>query len=256
MDRPFFAMGEVGRPVCTNPEVRFARDQYTFALVSYTLIEMPDPSLRTDSANLYSTNLANALIHLYRAEVGKLTAYRSRLDTTTNWAVVTTAGLASFSFSNPASGHVIFILAMVTNYYFLYLEARRFRNYEIAHHRVRIMERFFYPSIMGESVDDSWHRVLLSELEKPHSPLTRAESMGWRLRRNYLWIYFGILVAWVLKVDSQRDPDITYNPAERMELASIGHLPGWIVFSVVLISYLLMVQLSLKAPRDYPLIND
>ena len=32
----------------------------------------------------YSGNQANALIHLYRAEVGKMTAYRQRLDMTTN----------------------------------------------------------------------------------------------------------------------------------------------------------------------------
>ena len=34
----------------------------------------------------YTTNTANALIHLYRAEVGKMTAYRQRLDMTTNWS--------------------------------------------------------------------------------------------------------------------------------------------------------------------------
>ena len=45
----------------------------------------------------YSTNQANALIHLYRAEVGKMTAYRQRLDMTTNWSVVTTAAGGSAS---------------------------------------------------------------------------------------------------------------------------------------------------------------
>ncbi len=206
--------------------------------------------------NSYSTNSANALIHLYRAEVGKLTAYRSRLDTTTNWAVVTTAGLASFAFSNDDSNHMVLIFSMVVNYYFLYLEARRFRNYEIVHHRVRIMERFFYPAMLGENVDGSWHQILLGELEKPHSPLTRAESMGWRLRRNYIWIYLGVLLAWVVKFDSARVPNLPYTIQEHLQLAAVGRFPGWLVITLVTLFYISIIRTSIRATRNYPLEND
>lgn len=73
------------------------------------------PGLRDVS---YSTNAANALIHLYRAEVGKMTAYRQRLDMTTNWSVVTTAGLASFALGDPNNSHATFLFAMFMNYFF------------------------------------------------------------------------------------------------------------------------------------------
>ena len=107
----------------------------------------------TITAQHYNGNSANALIHLYRGESYKMVSYRQRLDHTTNWAVVTTAGLASFAMGDSGHSHATFLFAMFMNFYFLRLEARRFRSYEIAHHRVRIMERFFYPAILGDHVD-------------------------------------------------------------------------------------------------------
>lgn len=124
----------------------------------------------------YSTNTANALIHLYRAEVGKMTAYRQRLDMTTNWSVVTTAGLASFALGDATNSHATFLFAMFMNYFFLRLEARRFRTFEIAHHRVRIMERFFYPAMLGDKVDPGWHHCCWPNWRtaQPHDPRRRA----------------------------------------------------------------------------------
>lgn len=38
-----------------------------------------------------SGNIVNPYIHLYRGELGKMTVYRIRLDTSGNWAVSTTS---------------------------------------------------------------------------------------------------------------------------------------------------------------------
>jgi len=80
----------------------------------------------------------NSLIHLYRGELGRMTSYRVRLDTTTNWAVVTTAGIVTFALGNPEVSHAVFLFAMLLTLFFLTLEARRFRIYETAHRRVQI----------------------------------------------------------------------------------------------------------------------
>ena len=201
----------------------------------------------------YSTNQANALIHLYRAEVGKMTAYRQRLDMTTNWSVVTTAGLASFAMGNVNNSHATFLFAMGMNYFFLRLEARRFRTYEIAHHRVRIMERFFYPAMLGDKVDPGWHQLLLAELSKPRSPMSRNDAMGWRLGRNYLWIYLAVLLAWFAKLDlSQPQGWVLERPAF-LSLANIGSFPGWLVFLGVAVFYGYLIWLAVRAARTYPL---
>ncbi|EYB69024.1 hypothetical protein DEIPH_ctg012orf0095 [Deinococcus phoenicis] len=201
----------------------------------------------------YSTNTANALIHLYRAEVGKVTAYRQRLDMTTNWSVVTTAGLASFALGDPNNSHATFLFAMFMNYFFLRLEARRFRIFEIANHRVRIMERFFFPAMLGEKVDPGWHQLILAELAKPRSPMTRADALGWRLNRNYLWIYAAVLFAWFAKLDLQQPKGWVLQFPEALSLADIGNFPGWLVFLGVFVFYGHLVVLAVRAARTYPL---
>lgn len=204
----------------------------------------------------YSSNQANALIHLYRAEVGKMTAYRQRLDMTTNWSVVTTAGLASFALGDMNNSHATFLFAMFMNYFFLRLEARRFRTYEIAHHRVRIMERFFYPAMLGDKVDANWHQLLLAELAKPRSPMTRNDALGWRLGRNYLWIYTAVLLAWFAKLDLSVPKGFLLEFPEAFELADIGNFPGWMVFLIVFVFYVYLIWLALRAARTYPLGED
>ena len=205
------------------------------------------------TAASYSTNEANALIHLYRAEVGKMTAYRQRLDMTTNWSVVTTAGLASFALGDNNNSHVVFLFAMLMNYFFLHLEARRFRTFEISHHRTRIMERFFYPAMLGDKVDPDWHQLLLAELAKPRSPMERWDSLGWRLRRNYLWIYVGILIAWIAKLDTVRSKQQAFSPINLIDAAHIGTFPGWGVWAIVGVIYSYLIYLTIKAGRTYPL---
>ncbi|WP_019588789.1 DUF2270 domain-containing protein [Deinococcus apachensis] len=201
----------------------------------------------------YSTNTANALIHLYRAEVGKMTAYRQRLDMTTNWSVVTTAGLASFALGSPNNSHATFLFAMFMNYFFLRLEARRFRIYEIAHHRVRIMERFFFPAMLGDRVDPGWHQLLLAELSKPRSPMSRLDALGWRLNRNYLWIYAGVLLGWFAKLDMDQPKGWVLEFPDALSLADIGSFPGWLVFLGVFVFYGFLIGLAIRAARTYPL---
>ncbi|MFC4452581.1 DUF2270 domain-containing protein [Deinococcus sonorensis] len=201
----------------------------------------------------YSTNTANALIHLYRAEVGKTTAYRQRLDMTTNWAIVTTAGLASFALGDNSNSHATFLFAMFMDYFFLHLEARRFRIFEISHHRVRLMERFFYPAMLGDRVDPGWHQLLLAELGRPRSPMSRWDSLGWRLRRNYLWIYAAVLMAWLAKLDIVRSKDVSFSPRTLVDMASIGNLPGWLIFGAVGVFYGYLIRLAVNATRDYPM---
>ncbi len=201
----------------------------------------------------YSTNQANALIHLYRAEVGKMTAWRQRLDMTTNWSVVTSAGLASFALGDVGNSHATFLFAMFMNYFFLRLEARRFRTYEIAHHRVRIMERFFYPAMLGDKVDPGWHQLLLAELGKPRSPMSRNDALGWRLGRNYLWIYAAVLLAWFAKLDLGQPKGYVLSFPDAFALADIGNFPGWLVFAIVFVFYAYLIWLAMRAARTYPL---
>jgi uncharacterized membrane protein len=63
--------------------------------------------------------------------VTRLTAYRQRLDTTTNWAVSITGVLVAFSLGSPQTSHYIFGFIVVLQLFFAGVEARRLTYYRL-----------------------------------------------------------------------------------------------------------------------------
>jgi uncharacterized membrane protein len=199
---------------------------------------------------MQDSNTVNSLIHLYRGELGRMVSYRSRLDTTTNWAVVTTAAVTTFALGEPNVSHSIFLFAMFLNYFFLHLETRRFRVYELSHQRVRILERYFYGEMLGQPPDPQWRTTLARDLQQPRSPVTRLNALGWRVRRNYIWIYGAVLFAWLMKLSAVASP-VTLTSLARA--ANVGTVSGgWVVVGVALL-YFVLVVLALRASLNHRL---
>jgi uncharacterized membrane protein len=202
-------------------------------------------------AVLQSANAVNALIHLYRGELGRMTAYRSRLDTTTNWAITSTGLAATFTLGASDRTHAVFLFVMGLLYFFLHLESRRFSAYEASRRRTRLLERAFFPEVFGRTTDERWLEKLLANLEHPIFPTVPLfTSMSWRLRRIYMWLYSGVLLAWVSKLDVSNwlHPDI-------VQRAAVGSLPGWFVCAAVALLYGWLIYLTLRPGRIHPLAN-
>lgn len=197
-----------------------------------------------------SSGALQALIHLYRAEMGRMTAYRQRLDTTTNWAITSTALVTTFSIGNPQIPHTAFIFLMLVNVFFLLVEGRRFQFYEASRFRVLLLEHYFYPEVLGQTVARDWRRALIEALQTPFSypSVAMLGALGWRLRRNYLWIYLAVLAIWVakLQIGSAANADLI---AE----AHMGPIPGAVVWVVVLSGYVVLIAIGLLARRTYPM---
>jgi uncharacterized membrane protein len=193
-----------------------------------------------------SATALNALVHLYRAEVGRMTAYRQRLDTSTNWAITSSALVTTFSLGNSDIPHAAFLFLMFVNGFFLVVEARRFRVYEAARYRVLLMERYFYPDVMGEGSGRDWQSALVESLRTPYSypPIRLLGAVAWRLRRNYIWIYAAVLVTWMAKLEILG--------GDLLNGAAIGRVPGPIVWALVLIAYVALLAVAVLAKRSYP----
>jgi uncharacterized membrane protein len=197
-----------------------------------------------------SSNTVTALVHLYRAEVGRMTSYRQRLDTTTNWAITSSALVTTFSLGNAAIPHVAFLFLMFVNAFFLSVEARRFRVSEAARYRVLLMERYVYPELIGEGSARDWRPALIEALRTPYSypPVGMLGAVGWRLRRNYLWIYVAVLLTWVAKLEI-----IGGASADVVAEAAIGRVSGVAVWAIVIVAYLALIAVTLLAKRSYPM---
>jgi uncharacterized membrane protein len=193
------------------------------------------------------TSTLNALVHLYRAEVGRMTAYRQRLDTSTNWAITSSALVTTFSLGNSGIPHEAFLFLMFVNGFFLVVEARRFRVYEAVRYRVLLLERYFYPDVMGAGSGRDWQAALLESLRTPYSypPMGLLGAVGWRLRRNYVWIYLAVLVTWVAKLEIMG--------GDLLSGAAIGRIPGVVVWVLVVASYVVLTAIAVLAKRSYPM---
>src|SRR5262245_17025546 len=95
-----------------------------------------------------ASNLNTAMVHLYRAEVTRANSWRARLDVTTNWALLSTAAAISFAFGQQNTHHSVIILNTLLITLFLFLEARRYRYYELWSYRVRLMESDFFAPLL------------------------------------------------------------------------------------------------------------
>jgi len=107
-----------------------------------------------------------AMIHFYRGEVQRSNTWRNRLDTTTNWAVITAGATLSFVFSSPNNPHFVIPINSILVAIFLLMEARRYRYYEIWSSRVRILETGYFATILtpeNRPADEAWAEHLAAE---------------------------------------------------------------------------------------------
>jgi uncharacterized membrane protein len=181
---------------------------------------------------LKSSEFTTAMVHFYRGEVSRSNVWRQRLDNTTNWAVITAGAAISFALGSPANHHGVILLNTLLITLFLYLEARRYRYYELFASRVRLMETDFFATMLvppfGPAAD--WAESLAENLLQPHFTISMWEAFGRRFRRNYLWIYVILAGAWILKGFLFPTPAATWT--ELTARTAVGTIPGEIVMII------------------------
>ncbi len=186
---------------------------------------------------LKASEFVTAMVHFFRAEIQRANVWRQRLDTTTNWAVVSTGAALSIAFSQPTVHHGVIILNTLLITWFLFMEARRYRYYELWSYRVRLMETDFYAAMLVPPFHPSpeWAESLAENLLMPKFPISMWEAFGRRLRRNYLWIYGILGASWLAK--SYLFPQPAASLAEFIERGSVGPIPGHLMLTLGAIYY-------------------
>ena len=90
--------------------------------------------------SLRPSEFTSALTAYYHAEIDRSNTWRQRLDATTNWAVITTGASLAFAFASDTNHHGLIILATCLVTFFAWIEARRYRYYELWSYRARLMD--------------------------------------------------------------------------------------------------------------------
>jgi uncharacterized membrane protein len=158
---------------------------------------------KTNQGSTFNAAELGMLAHLYRGEMYRSKIWRGRLDATTNWAVATTGIALSVSFSSAANSPLPLVLVALMALVFLFIEARRYRYFDIWRTRVRILETGLYgPILRGEGVrtENGWNQELARDYENLRFHISFWEAMGRRLRRNYSFMFGVQAISYIMKI--------------------------------------------------------
>jgi len=186
------------------------------------------------------------LTHYYRAMVGRADIWRTRMDTTTNWAIGATAAIMSFALGNSAVPHYVVFIASLMTVSFLMLEARRLTFYHLWQQRVLLLEEGLIrpaarplgsselTTVPADPTDRA--RELEPHLGRtaPSRPLGKAVAR--RLRRVYLYLFGVQLLAWVLKISNH--PTAASSMNGWVARAHLGPIPGGVFLVTIAVLFL------------------
>ncbi|HEX4639869.1 MAG TPA: DUF2270 domain-containing protein [Chthoniobacterales bacterium] len=196
-----------------------------------------NPGGTTDEAtiswqkSLYDPGYVNAMSHFYRGELGRIMVWRQRLDITTNWAITSSTAIITIAFANREVPHLIFFFNLAIVWVMLWIEARRYRFYDAFRARVRMLEAHFLVPMVMENRDllqGEWKKLVCEDLILPSFKISRLEAVGRRLKRNYIFIFILIMVAWVTKIFLHASMTLDGLPAFYRAMR-VGHIPSWLV---------------------------
>jgi len=189
------------------------------------------------------TGLGSVMAHLYRGEVERTVHWRDRLDSTTNWAVTLLAAIVAYAFSGEAS-HAVILGGMLMGTVFLFIEARRFRDYDIWRSRVRVIQENLFANALDPSQGiehDAWRSTLSEDYRSPDTKLSFRAAVGHRLRRVYLPLMGAMLVGWLFHLSA-------FMPGEPLiERAAVPGISGQLV--VTLLGLYIAVLVVLAVPH-------
>jgi uncharacterized membrane protein len=191
---------------------------------------------------LSSGEFVTTVSHFHRAEIGRMAGWRDRIDRTTNWAITVVAAMLSLSLSTSSAHHGVLIFAMLLILLLLWIEARRYRFFDVYRKRVRQLERHYFAQLFSPREDHSanWLAIIGEGLRTPKFHISYRTAFARRLRRNYVHMFAILLFAWVLKIstpslqdDAAGSGGFVRTAAEAVANAALGPLPGWLIVAAV-----------------------
>jgi uncharacterized membrane protein len=159
--------------------------------------------------SIYDPGYVNAMSHFYRGEMGRIMVWRQRLDVTSNWAITSTTAIITM------------------------LEAH-----------------FLVPMVMEnrEMLHGEWKKLVCEDLILPCFKISKLEAVGRRLKRNYIFIFILILMAWVTKVFLHASAPIN-DFVSFYQALRIGHIPSWLVALIFAGTFVTVISITIYVSK-------
>lgn len=202
-----------------------------------------------------SGELITVLAHYHRAEIARMAGWRDRLDRTTNWAITVIAAMLSVALSTANAHHGVLLFAMLLALLLLTIEARRYRFFDVYRNRVRLLEKYYYAHLFapGDDYYVGWTKDLGTDLRRPIFRVRLIDAMGRRLRRNYIWMFLILILAWLLKIcpaeftGALNTFDFAHVLHSIVINAAVGIVPGLAVFMFLGVFYAAILLIAIRS---------
>ena len=190
--------------------------------------------------------------HFYRGELGRSMVWRQRLDVTTNWAITSSTAIITIAFSTREVPHIIFFFNLAIVAVLLWIESRRYRFYDAFRARIRMLEaHFLVPMVMEnrELLQGEWKKLVCEDLILPSFKITKLEAIGRRMKRNYIFIFILILIAWLTKIFLHASAPIT-DVVSFYHALRLGHIPSWVVAMVFVGTFISVISITIYVSKS------
>ncbi|ASQ45933.1 DUF2270 domain-containing protein [Legionella clemsonensis] len=205
-----------------------------------------------------SSEFITLLAHYHRAEIARMAGWRDRIDRTSNWAITAVAAMLSLSLATASAHHGVLLFAMLLVLLLLLIESRRYRFFDVYRGRVRLIERHYFAPMFtaARSIAEHWTDILGQDLREPRFHISLRMAISRRLRRNYVWMFLILLMAWILKISSPKlqvigvRQEMTMSFGEIVKNAALGPIPGWAVLACVAMFFGWLTYACLLTPKS------
>lgn len=132
------------------------------------------------------------MIHLYRAEVGRLSVYKQRMDTPIHWLI--TSSIFIWTLCAHEKINVIFsvIFTFFITFMFHVMDIYRYIAYSNIRCRCNLMEKGMYTYILDESNQNglmNWKRKLIDTWNEDTNCIDVKKAFLLRLRNVFIYMY-------------------------------------------------------------------
>ncbi len=191
-----------------------------------------------------------AMAHLYRAEVHRMTVWRQRLDTTSNWAILLTTGLTTFTLGSAGVPHYTLLLGLALNTICMLLEARRYQHLSHSEWRLRQIEQGYFAAWLSPADSDPrWREELAADLREPRATISTLSALRRRLRRNYVLLFYFMTAVWLTKLFIHG-----LDAGKFYERLAVGNLiPSWFVAASATVFIITVTALAFVTEGCEPL---
>src|SRR5882724_8231266 len=223
----------------------------TFPLMSEAPAPPPPNEPPPKKPPAFDAAYVTAMSHFYRGEMGRIMAWRARLDPTTNWAITATSTIFTVAFSVESVPHIIFFFNLAIVWIMLWIEARRYRFYDAFRARVSMLEGHFLVPIVAQNtklLQGEWQKLVCEDLLLPSFKISKLEAIGRRLKRNYVFIFILILVAWVTKIFLHA-PRAMEGVPDFYRALRVGHIPSWLVAFVFVGTFISVIAITIYVSK-------